>query len=508
MQGRRRFVTFLLVSLIGLSLLALYVVQESYSRTIAFYSLPTRFWELGLGVLLFMSRDVWRPAFSGMNRSSAEAVGAVALAAMVGCLLWIDASRFPWPSGLIPVLLTLLLIMLGTTRDDCGVVRLLSKPAAVFVGKLSYSLYLWHWPVIVFMKWTTGLADWPHQLAACVISFALAWASWRYVENPVRYSQKLKSLPKGRLVLSGIGAMAAFAAVAVLVVFAKPHISMSVTSDEAVWHPDAVLPVTAADRTCAVKDGKDSFGSGRRFDFSPVDCENVDAPRVFVAGDSHAWAYSSMLRFYAATTGSSVSMFTSPGCSVFNMRNSSATIGRGCEEFVASLFATLQKEARPGDVLFLPSLRLPRFGDQWGGAKISPVASIDRQAAVTEAIGRLETLSVIGVKVFFEAPKPVFRVPLFRCSDFFNKDNPDCDGGLEVSRKELDELRTPVLSAMRQVKDQVTGVEIWDPYVLLCPDDVCSPVRAGKPLFFDGDHLTAYGNSIVAESFHQALRAH
>jgi peptidoglycan/LPS O-acetylase OafA/YrhL len=508
MTGRRRPVTFILVGLTVVSLLALYAVQEHYSRTMAFYSLPTRFWELGLGVLLFMTNGVWKPWFLTMRKSNIEAIGIVAFIAMVGSLLWIDESHFPWPSGLVPVLSTLLLIMVSTTREDGVIVRFLSMPATVFVGKLSYSIYLWHWPVIVFMKWTSGLADWPHQLAACFISFLLAWASWRYIENPVRYSQKLKSVQKGRVVLLGAGTMGLCAVLAVLVVISKPVISMSVTSDESVWYPDAVLQLASVDRTCAVEDGKERFDSGRRFEFNPVDCPTANVPRVFVAGDSHAWAYSSMLRSYAAATGSRVSVFTAPGCSVFNMRNSSTDLGPACGKFVASLFSALNKEAKPGDILFLPSLRLPRFGDQWGDTKVGTAASIDRQASIDEAVARLGALSSRGVRVFFEAPKPIFRVPLFRCSDSFNKDNPDCQGGLEVSRKELDNLRAPVLSAMKQVKDQVPSVVIWDPYFLLCPNDACSPVLAGKPLFFDGDHLTAFGNSVVAESFLNALVAH
>lgn len=505
-RGRRLVVTGLLSALVVVSLGALYLVQEMQSRTVAFYSLPTRFWELGLGVLLFMLAHRWSPFLKRLDRALIEFFGFAALLLLGGILAWIDESLFPWPSALLPVLLSLLLIMLATTRPDCTVVCALASPLAVFLGKISYSLYLWHWPVVVFMKWTVGLRDEINQLLACVISVTLAWLSWQFVENPIRRSSGLKMVGKWRVVVCGVAVMTACAAFAGLAVTAKKDISFSVTSDDSVWHPDAVISVAGVDRICEVRDEKNKFASGKRFDFLPVNCSFESSSRVFVVGDSHAWAYSSMLRAYSAATGSHVSVFTSPGCSVFNLRNPTSSLGPACEAFVDDFFSMLKRDAQSGDILFLPSLRLPRFGDQWGDLKAAPQRPLDREASIAEAIQRLDAVVALGIRVVFEAPKPIFRVPLFRCSDTFNKSNPDCGAGhVEVPRYELSGLRAPVLSAMKEVRSSVSAVEIWDPFPLLCPNEFCSPLHEKRPMFFDGDHLTAYGNSVLAPSFRKAL---
>jgi peptidoglycan/LPS O-acetylase OafA/YrhL len=72
--------------------------------------------------------------------------------------------------------------------------RLLISPAATFVGKISYSLYLWHWPVIVLLRWTTRLDALVWRAVAAFATFVLATASWYYVENPVRRSAMLKGM--------------------------------------------------------------------------------------------------------------------------------------------------------------------------------------------------------------------------------------------------------------------------------------------------------------------------
>jgi hypothetical protein len=104
--------------------------------------------------------------------------------------------------------------------------------------------------------------------------------------------------------------------------------------------------------------------------------------------------------------------------------------------------------------------------------------------------------------VVFAAPLPIFRAPAFRCAHTYNSTNPICKDGTENSRDELESLRSPVIEAFKTVENAVTGVQTWDPFSIVCPSRTCSAFNQdGRPLFFDADHLSGYGNRLLAPSF-------
>jgi hypothetical protein len=109
------------------------------------------------------------------------------------------------------------------------------------------------------------------------------------------------------------------------------------------------------------------------------------------------------------------------------------------------------------------------------------------------------------VRVIIDAPKPVFRSPPFRCSDWFNRMNPVCAGGLSLDRSEMEARRLGVMRALKQLQAVETGLAIWDPLPVLCPGSVCEAAPAGLPLYFDGDHISGLANERLLPSFMQLL---
>src|SRR5919198_1391735 len=117
--------------------------------SLAFYSSPTRAWEFGVGALI----ACWahrRTDDHQVGKRLAVLTAAASLALLAGTILLVD-GRTPWPGvmALLPVAATAGLIVAGTLAPN-PVSRLLSRRPAVWVGDLSYSLYLWHWPLIAF----------------------------------------------------------------------------------------------------------------------------------------------------------------------------------------------------------------------------------------------------------------------------------------------------------------------------------------------------------------------
>jgi hypothetical protein len=124
-----------------------------------------------------------------------------------------------------------------------------------------------------------------------------------------------------------------------------------------------------------------------------------------------------------------------------------------------------------------------------------------------EALSAISPLARRGVHVVLEAPKPMFKSPAFRCSDWFNSANPHCRAGFEVTRSELEARRAEMLSTLRRLKQELGNASLWDPFPVLCPGATCSAFRDGKPLFFDGDHVSNFANGMLLPSFSAHVRA-
>ena len=250
----------------------------------------------------------------------------------------------------------------------------------------------------------------------------------------------------------------------------------------------------------------------------PQQCNAAQAGagrQLFVVGDSHATAYMPMLDQLSAELGVGVQIYTYPSCPFLDFRLSNQHRGPGCQQFTQAAASDIRQRAHPGDIAFLASLRQPRFSDQWTrfdekqvlANEASASAQQFREEAAQEAGPLLQGFAESGLQVLLDAPKPVFRSPTFRCVDWFTRSNPVCAGGLTLERDQALALREPVLANMRALAAQQPEVRIWDAFPLLCPGPTCSAMLDNKPLFFDGDHVSAYGNAYLFPAFRAQVRS-
>ncbi|GAA1372591.1 acyltransferase family protein [Luteococcus sanguinis] len=158
----------------------------------AYFVTTTRLWELGLGALTAVLAGVWDRLRPEVGRAIAwGGLAAVALTAFV------FSTRTPWPgaAALVPTLGTAAVIAGGASAGAAGPVRWLGKAPLVWLGGLSYSLYLWHWPIIAIaaLRWN-GLSWWQGTLLA-LVSIIPAWLTNRFLENPIRHGAWGKKNP-------------------------------------------------------------------------------------------------------------------------------------------------------------------------------------------------------------------------------------------------------------------------------------------------------------------------
>ncbi|MGH9055065.1 MAG: acyltransferase family protein [Acidimicrobiales bacterium] len=215
---RLRAATALAAVTVGSFFLSLWLTHAN--QPWAFFSLPTRAWELGAGGLLALAA----PEIKRMPRKAAIAAGWAGLAVTVGSMFAITPTDpFPGTVALAPVVGTLAVLGAGEVTSLAsagpGPVWVLGRRGMRMVGRISYSWYLWHWPFLVLAPYALGhtLALW-ENLVVAAISGVVAAACFLLVETPARDSSWLATLPR-RSLLTG-GSLSATGAIACVVVVA------------------------------------------------------------------------------------------------------------------------------------------------------------------------------------------------------------------------------------------------------------------------------------------------
>jgi hypothetical protein len=399
-----------------------------------------------------------------------------------------DKQSFPFPWALLPACGTLLLISGVADSSDCkpAIQRILESPIFVQTGKISFSLYLWHWPVCVLFRWTTGLETALEVSLALITTFVMANLSFYFIEKTIRTNQWIANRPNWRVVSAGIAAIGVFFFLSDAIFQSQSALSLSVTKDKKTWYPFPWPNET--------DNGQPKIFAGRK---------------LFAVGDSHAWAYSTMLQMLSDEYGVEIKMFPTGACGIANLLRPGMLANEECVKHTEKIITELEVLASPGDILFLASLRMNRFGDQHAlfsdkrtaDAQFGEKSFSDRKAALQETKDFLKRFEKSQVHIVIDAPKPIFKSPPFRCSDWFNRSNPVCRSGFELDRGVLLEHRKPVMKSLEILAEEFPCLIVWDPFPILCETGTCSAFDDNRPLFFDGDHLSAHGNRVLYPSF-------
>ncbi len=189
------------LGVVGTASLAAAVLCTRTSPPWAFFSLPTRAWELAAGGLVALSIRQWRRL--PLLPAAIAGWGGLGLI-LLTCTQLGPGTPYPGTAALLPVLGTALVIGGGCVTKGLGVGRVLCRPAMRAVGRVSYSWYLWHWPVLLLMPPLLGVpAGVPGRLAATIVSAGLAVITLHLVENPGRFAAALRRSARASLAVAG-----------------------------------------------------------------------------------------------------------------------------------------------------------------------------------------------------------------------------------------------------------------------------------------------------------------
>jgi peptidoglycan/LPS O-acetylase OafA/YrhL len=451
----------LLFAVVALVSFAAAVAFSYRNTTFVFYLTPFRAWELALGALLSIG---YIPAPETAFRK--DVCGVTGLLLLLG-VIFLGSSSAPLLLMTSLASIGAALVIASSERGISSVGRLLSLRPVVFIGLISYSLYLWHWPLIVFQRtdglFSSGSPGIATKLVLIATSIGLACLSWKFIEIPFR--SKGSKTSKAAVFGAASAAMASAVALCglVLVIGGAPS-----------RFPDRVVSIgayLAYDPAEAFRAGHCYLGTNRE-QLDVQTCMSLDAkrPNYLLVGDSHAAAL--WLGLSMAMPDVNVMQATASMCRPA-ISSVSVLETRACPKLMHFVFNDFLEHNKVDKVLLAAS---------WKDEDLP-----DLLAAIEALKARGFDVAVLGPIVEYDSALPRLLTEQILRNDPV------------IART----MRTPgIRERDRAMRRMVTeqGAAYVSVYDSVCHDGVCDEFAKGDiPLQFDAGHLTAEGSLKVAQ---------
>jgi peptidoglycan/LPS O-acetylase OafA/YrhL len=457
------------LALIGVSL-AIGELTLERSPKFAYFMLPARFGELMVGALLVFSSRLHERL-----RGAREAIAVGGLALLVYALTQLDAaSPFPGVNALYPSFGAGLVILAGGLGSRL-VRALLTPRPMVFVGLISYSLYLWHWPILAYLKYFYTTLE-PIQVALAVpLMFVLATLSYRFVELPARQWRPRPRIQVTRLFLLPAGLLVVTSAIVVASDGLRPVIEADPTFAAAVERAQvAIRPPLSYPSDCQLGSFEADVLRQDRCVIRPAGAP-AGEPDILLWGDSHAAAYIGVLGGigeHAAIAFRNASFSTCPP--VFGGTWGAAQYRGGCTSF-----RDLVQEAIAGG-----AFRTVFIGSAWGNDDADPGFRAALESSVAAMTDAGLSVVILGQAPTFERYDRdcvirTLRLPVVDC----------------VARATtIDPGEPPINGYLAALAASQPGVSFLSIHDLVCRDGSCSPFLDGQPIYYDSGHLSMEGS--------------
>lgn len=473
-------------------------------RSLSFFLLPTRLWELALGGLLVFVKDFYvnervEGTFLSLAPSTFSRLkiygSSFGMALIILSFIRLDEeTAFPGYWAMMPVLGTTLVLL--NTRESFLNKKILANPYLVYIGLISYPLYLWHWPIISFTNIVLvgGFTLWL-KVALILVSFGLAVITYEMIEKPIRKRQASIALSSALCIgLLGIG-MAGLM----------------------VWNYNG-LPKRYPEIEAERREFRDTFrqfrpakgkdhGNVCRNNFPDFELCTISNPQrpptVALLGDSHANHFFPGLKKAYDKKGENLILISRPGTpplyKVLTERTSKTSLDSALRYALkTSSIHTIVLSAFWGAYQGKKGYFVG--GETWSKHLIKDVFDPNqtrRDLIFKNGLSRtFELLSKSKKKIFiiYQVPSLPFRYD--RCFPRpFSKQILKCDFPVSIDIKKQAGYR----NTMNTLLKKYPLVKTFDPVPRLCKNGVCSMVQDGEILYGDVSHLSVAGAELVFE---------
>jgi peptidoglycan/LPS O-acetylase OafA/YrhL len=514
------------IALIGISSFAFATYLVTRAGPWAFFSLPTRAWELALGGILASLGA----RLSKMPHWLAIVFGWVGLSAVIYSGLVIKATApFPsWPA-LTPTVGAALLIAGGSRISRLSPALFLGKALPQFLGKISYSLYLWHWPLLILpLAWKGLPLNIYERVGLALLAIPIAYATQRWVEDPLRHGRFMGTLPRKNLLTAG--AMALVIAGASIgtdyIVTNSAHYNvkpmtaaqksaeldailnpLSETAKSANSRPDtqaSAVPLNLEPQLINAKNDRplsyiDRCHTQQNLPPTTLPCiygDTVSQTTIALFGDSHALSWFPAMNIVAKKNGWKLLSLTMSACSpseIPGWNPSNNSVMKNCTIWRADSLKRIAA-AKPLIVVVAGTRGFATIDAQ--GHLLKGQARADAwRAGMIRTVNKLKLASK-NIIYIGDAPQSLV-------------DPPVC---LSAHPRNALECATPLAQAIQSdwiaqetaltIQEKISFI---DPGLWICPTSPCPVILGNLLIYMDGGHLTATFSAALAGRLRTAI---
>ncbi len=323
----------LLITIIGLSFSSLILFIHFYpiNQSFSYYLMPARFWEISAGCLIFLSSKEKKYSINFL-----EKFPPLFLSSLILIFMFLPVSNSGFSTVAIVIFSSILIV---TLREETTAYKIFTNSKLTYIGRLSYSLYLWHWGILTISNWTIGVYWWTIPFQFFLI-FIISAFSYKFIETPFRKV----SWDNYRFRNWLISAASIFSLSGILFLLGKPFKGFLYVGEEALY----TLPKY---KTCHLPE---VFDKSKKLTSLPSQCGNLhleNAPTIFGIGDSHIDQFDNAIAEFSSEKKYNYAIAWQAGCffpaSVLVSKSSS------CYENQTKLESILLSSIQPGDIVII-----------------------------------------------------------------------------------------------------------------------------------------------------------
>ncbi len=487
-----------ITSLIGF----LYLYQTNQSA--AYFLMPSRFWEMASGCLLFI----------GLQKSKyieqlLEKVPPLLVLVLIVGVMYLPMS-LATASTVAVVFLSAVLI--ASLKKGTKVFSFFIHSNVVYIGLISYSLYLWHWGILSISRWTIGIHWWsvPFQVA---LMLGLAIASYQYIEIPLRkgnwFGKRWKTLLSGVITIFMTSVALAFMGKSRFIQTTSLRLGIQTANHETIKLDQDIPGTTITRKNCHKIKKFDNLAKIINLcnhDFASSSTSNKIS--IFLGGDSHSYMLRPALHQISRELGArlySISGHTFPPNRT-RTGGSDQKWARLTDEYMSYIKSVSKKNdvviiSNRLSWMFSPGYSINkddllnfnlRYEDK-SGKKLTNNQALKIWSA--ELFEYAESLTLRGVRIIYVLPFPEFISPAPNCLANRLRQK-DCK---TVSKELLIKRYSNIYSTLRDIDFQLDGFRLLDPFEVLCEQNDCSMIAndGQSIMYIDSNHVSNHGSMIL-----------
>ncbi len=452
------------------------VYATAVEPSVAYFNPLARIWEFGLGALIATA------TLPKLNRGFSATLSLAGFAGLAATIVLLNPTfAFPGLPALLPALSTALVLYAGISELPEWINRRMAFKPVQFLGEVSYSLYLWHWPLVIIPAYlANGQLGGPAKLALMALAVLLAWLTKKFIEDPIRFAPALTNARPRRTLILALAASLFVAGCGAI----------------AVWDGDSLVQAdTQYHETLSLAEvKKDASDPGSKCmtkaeDSNVILCDfgKLDSPkRMLLVGDSHAATHLRAFTQIATNSGWHLVLAYKAGCSFSLIERNTSARGTSCAAWNKNLQAKFATE-QPFNLVITNNYAANRLADiespNWNALAVAGFRS-----AWQPLIARGAQIVVI-------------------------RDNPEMSKSMatcwETATLDASKCQMPLTDALYK-DDAVTAAQgaakVLDLTDVYCPNQVCPAKIDDIYVYRNKDHVSGSFDGSMWRSIAKALQ--